>query len=119
MLIAWDDSAAVSRTIAQAMPLIVAAGEVRLFIGEASPESVTPCNDILAYLRRQGVHPGIVRLAPAFRTVRETLVRQARELEASLIIMGADKHSRAREILLGGMTRHVIQHAGCAVLMVN
>ena len=119
VLIAWDDSAAVSRTMAQAMPLIAAAGEVRLFIGETSPESVTPCNAILAYLRRKGVHPGIVRAAPAFRTVRETLVQQARELEASLNVMGAYKHSRAREILLGGTTRYVIQHAGCAVLMVN
>ena len=119
VLIAWDDSAAVSRTMAQAMPLIAAAGEVRLFIGETSPEGVTPCNDILAYLRRKGVDPGIARTAPAFRTVRETLVRQARELDASLIVMGAYKHSRARQILLGGMTRHVIRHAGCAVLMVN
>lgn len=119
VLIAWDDSAAVSRTVAQAMPLIAAARDVRLFIGEASPESVTPCNDILAYLRRKGVQPGIARTAPAFRTVRETLVREVRKLGASLIVMGAYKHSRAREILLGGTTRHLIQHAGCAALMVN
>ncbi len=119
VLIAWDDSAAVSRTMAQAMPLIAAAGEVRLFIGETSPERVTPCNDILSYLRRKGVHPMIVRSVPALQTVRETLVQQARELGASLIIMGAYKHSRTREILLGGTTRYVIQHAGCAVLMAS
>lgn len=105
--------------MAQAMPLIEAAGEVRLFVGETSPESATHCNEILAYLRRKGVHPGIARSAPAIRTVRETLVQQARELETSLIVMGACKHSRAREILLGGTTRYVIQHAGCAVLMLN
>lgn len=119
VLIAWDDSAAVSRTMAQAMPLIATAGEVRLFIGETSPESVTPCNEILSYLRRKGVHPIIVRSVPALHTVRKTLVQQARKLEASMIIMGAYKHSRSREILLGGTTRYVIQHAGCAVLMVN
>ena len=119
VLIAWDDDAAVSRAMAQAMPLIAAAGEVRLFIGETSPESVTPCNEILSYLRRKGVQPIIVRSVPALHTVRHTLVQQAQELGASLIIMGAYKHSRTREILLGGTTRYVIQHAGCAVLMVN
>ena len=87
VLIAWDDSAAVARTMAQAMPLIAAAGEVRLLVGETSPENATSCNEILAYLRRKGARPGVARSAPAFRTVRETLVRQARELEASLIVM--------------------------------
>ncbi len=119
VLIAWDDNAAVSRTIAQAMPLIAAAREVRVFTGDVSPESVTPCNEILAYFRRKGVHPSVVRSVPVLRTVRETLVQQARELEASLIIMGAYKHNRTREILLGGTTRYVIQHAGCAVLMTH
>ena len=119
VLIAWDDDAAASRAIAQAMPLIAAAGEVKLFIGEPSPETETPCSDILSYLRQKGVQPHVVRSAPVLHTVRRTLVQQATELSASLIIMGAYNHSRSREILLGGATRYVIQHAGCAVLMVD
>ena len=119
VVIAWNDGAAVARTVAQAMPLIARAREVRLFVGEPSPEHVTPCNQILAYLRRKGVRPDVMRSVPALHTVRETLVQQARKLEASLIVMGAYEHSRAQEILLGGTTRYVIQHAGCAVLMVD
>jgi nucleotide-binding universal stress UspA family protein len=119
VLIAWDDSAAASRTLAQAMPLVAAAQEVRLFVGETSPESAVRCNDILSYLRRKGVHPTVERSVPALHTIRETLVQQAQALGVSLIVMGAYKHSRTREILLGGTTRHVIQHAGCAVLMAD
>ena len=119
VLIAWDDSAAVSRTLAQALPLIAAAKKVTLFIGETSPDSVTPCNDILAYLRRKGIQPEVSRSVPILHTIRETLVRQAREQGVSLIVMGSYKHSRTREILFGGTTRYVIQHAGCAVLMAN
>ena len=119
VLIAWDDSAAVSRTLAQAMPLVAAAREVRLFVGETSPESATRCNDVLSYLRRKGTHPTVARSVPALHTIRETLVQQARAWGVSLIVMGSYKHSRTREILLGGTTRHVIQHAGCAVLMAN
>ena len=119
VLIAWDDSAAASRSIAQAMPLIMAAQEVRLFIGEISGGSTTPCNALLAYLRRKGVNPSITTETLAFRTVRETLVRKSQELGVSLIIMGAYKHSRTHELLLGGTTRYVLKQAGCAVLMVS
>ena len=119
VLIAWDDSAAVSRTMAQAMPLLMAAREVRLFIGDTSPERATPCNEILAYLRRKNIQPTIVRTTPALHSARETLVQTAHEIDASLIVMGAYKHSRAQEILLGGTTRHVVEHARCAVLMAH
>jgi nucleotide-binding universal stress UspA family protein len=47
------------------------------------------------------------------------LVQQARGLGMSLIVIGSYKHSRTREISFGGTTRHVIQHAGCAILMAN
>lgn len=119
VLIAWDDDAAVTRAIAQAMPLIAAAGEVTLFIGEPSPETVTPCDEILSYLGRKGVHAGTIRCVPTVHTLRHALVEKAQEVKASLIIMGAYKHSRSREMLLGGTTRYVIHHAGCAVLMVD
>lgn len=48
VLIAWEDSAAALRQIAQAMPLIMTAQEVTLFLGETSAGSATPCNAILA-----------------------------------------------------------------------
>ena len=119
VLIAWDDGHAVSRTIAQAMPLILAAQSVTLFICETSPQHAIPCNAMLAYLRRKGVKPTIVTAEPAVRTVRQTLVQKALELGVSLIVMGAYEHSRAREILLGGTTQYVIQHAHCPVLMTS
>jgi nucleotide-binding universal stress UspA family protein len=36
---------------------------------------------------------------------------------ADLLVMGGYGHSRAREWVLGGATRHVLQHASLPVLM--
>lgn len=117
VVIAWDNSAAVARTIAQAMPLIMAAGSVTLLVAETSPDHVTPCNGMLSYLRANGIRPEVVRMTPILHTLRETLSSETRRLGASLLVMGAYKHSRIRQILLGGVTRHMIQQADCTIAM--
>ena len=38
---------------------------------------------------------------------------------ADLMVMGAYTHSRLREIMLGGVTRHILNGAGLAVLMAH
>ena len=47
----------------------------------------------------------------------ELLLGRARELGADLLIMGAYAHSPLREMLLGGVTRTVLAHAGLPVLL--
>ena len=49
--------------------------------------------------------------------VGETLLRQAAELGCDMMVMGAYGHSRWREILMGGITRHVFEHATIPVVM--
>jgi nucleotide-binding universal stress UspA family protein len=47
----------------------------------------------------------------------DLLLGRARDLGADMLIMGAYAHSPLREMLLGGVTRHVLAHAGLPVLM--
>ena len=43
-----------------------------------------------------------------------------RELNAGLLVMGAYGHSRMREVVMGGATRHMLTHpTGCAVLLAH
>ena len=44
------------------------------------------------------------------------LLEQADALGSQLIIMGAYGHSRLREFVLGGTTRHMLNHAKLPVL---
>jgi nucleotide-binding universal stress UspA family protein len=47
----------------------------------------------------------------------ETLLRKVRELGADMLVMGAYAHSPLRELILGGVTRYVLEHADVPVLM--
>jgi nucleotide-binding universal stress UspA family protein len=45
------------------------------------------------------------------------LLGAARDFNADLITMGAYSHSRLRQLILGGVTRHVLENAEIPVMM--
>jgi nucleotide-binding universal stress UspA family protein len=45
------------------------------------------------------------------------LLDKAHDLSADLMVMGAYAHSPLRELVLGGVTRHMLAHADLPVLM--
>jgi nucleotide-binding universal stress UspA family protein len=49
--------------------------------------------------------------------VGDVLLSSAADAGADLIVMGAYGHSRVREMVLGGATRHLLQHMTVPVLM--
>jgi nucleotide-binding universal stress UspA family protein len=50
-------------------------------------------------------------VAADLRSVGDTLLAAAAEHDAGLLVMGAYSHSRLREMLLGGATRHILKGA--------
>jgi nucleotide-binding universal stress UspA family protein len=49
--------------------------------------------------------------------IADLLLSRAADASADLIVMGVFGHSRTREIILGGVSRHVLQHMIMPVLM--
>jgi nucleotide-binding universal stress UspA family protein len=47
---------------------------------------------------------------PPSRSVGDTLLHEASEAGIGMLVMGAYSHSRVRELLLGGVTRHVLSN---------
>jgi nucleotide-binding universal stress UspA family protein len=45
------------------------------------------------------------------------LLSRAVDSGADLIVMGAYGHARVRELVLGGVTRHILEHMTMPVLM--
>ena len=117
VIIAWDDGPAAARVIAQAIPIIAAAASVCLFIVETDPQRSTPCNEILAYLRQYAPNTTVTSVTAVLHSAGHMIVKEAESWEASLIVMGAYEHSRGREIVFGGTTRFVIDHAKCPILI--
>ena len=52
-------------------------------------------------------------------TVADTLVGLAKERNAGVVVVGAHRHARIAELLLGTTTRGVLQHAPCPTLVVR
>ena len=53
------------------------------------------------------------------RGVSETILAEAAAADADLVVMGGYGHSRLREMMLGGATRHILHHAPLPVLMAH
>jgi len=49
--------------------------------------------------------------------IGRNLLAEAIEYDADLIVMGAYTQSRIRQMILGGVTRHVVSNAECALLL--
>ena len=56
---------------------------------------------------------------PRDGSIGATLIGQARQTDADLMVMGGYGHSRLREWVLGGVTRELVSGAPFTVLMAH
>ena len=121
ILVCWNASREASRAVTDALPLLKAAQKVTILSidGEESRagHGESPGSDIALYLARHGVNPVVVQTASGSVDVGSVILSRSFDIGADLIVMGAYGHSRAREIVLGGATRTVLQSMTAPVLM--
>ena len=77
----------------------------------------TPADELVTYLAWNGVTATTTVVQAGSSHAGEELLRQTAQCGADLLVMGAYTHSRLRQLILGGVTRHVISHAPLYVLM--
>jgi nucleotide-binding universal stress UspA family protein len=77
----------------------------------------TPQPQVPAILLKHGITAELHVLKIREVPFGAALLRKAHELGADMLIMGAYQHSPLRELLLGGVTRHVMSHADLPVLL--
>jgi nucleotide-binding universal stress UspA family protein len=112
VMIAWDESPECWHAVSAAIPFMQLAKSVRVISvdRDASNRQASQA-EVLAYLRCHGIGATAQVVAPELRSVGDTLLAAGAEHEAGLLIMGAYSHSRLREMLLGGATRHILKNA--------
>jgi len=111
-MIAWDESPECWHAVSAAIPFLQLAKAVRVVSvdRDASRRKASQA-EVLAYLRCHGIGATAQVVAPHLRSVGDTLLAAAAEHDADLLVMGAYSHSRLREMLLGGATRHILKNA--------
>ena len=121
VLVAWDDSRAAARALADALPLLRRAHSVQVmqFNRDESSDEGGLSSDLASvgdWLARHGV-PARTQVETTTISVAEALLSRAADLGSDLIVMGAFGHARWRERLLGGTTRDVLGTMTAPVLM--
>jgi nucleotide-binding universal stress UspA family protein len=122
VLVGWKSTREAAHALAEAMPLLAKAREVIVALVEEAGASEQYGEeagvDVGTYLSRHGITVEIRRI-DGWTSVGEALVNEAARTGSDLLVMGAYGHSRLREYVLGGATRHVLGTAGIPVLVAH
>jgi nucleotide-binding universal stress UspA family protein len=119
-LVAWNASAEAARAIADALPLLARAERVNVIVfdtGKPGDHGEEPGADAALYLARHGVKATVSRYGSPDVDVGSQILSRAADMAADLIVMGAYGHSRMRELVLGGVTRTILESMTAPVLM--
>lgn len=110
----WNGSAEAARAVAAALPFLERAERVSVLSARETEDPVP--GGLPDYLAWHGVGTVESRSFVAGTQVGQSLLSEAGAIGADLIVMGAYTHSRLRQLILGGVTRHILQNAEIPVL---
>jgi nucleotide-binding universal stress UspA family protein len=111
-MIAWDESPECWHAVSAAIPFLQHARSVQVVsVDRDAGRHLASHDDVLAYLRCHGIEAKARIVEPHAATVGDTLLSVAGEEMVGLVVMGGYSHSRLREMLFGGVTRHILQNA--------
>lgn len=113
----WNGSTEAARTIALAMPLLESAQQVRVIHVQQGAVPGPSAEEIARHLARNGVTADSISLDAGSRSNGVALLDEAAAFEADMIIKGAYTHSRMRQLVFGGATRHVLSNATIPAFM--
>lgn len=117
--IAWNNTCAATRAVCAAMSVLRKARRVQVLTIETWRTRGTVAAELVEHLRRHDVEAQTHCVQANGTQVGRLLLTTAGEMGADLLVMGGYGHSRLRELLLGRVTRHVLDHAPLPVLMAH
>lgn len=121
VLVAWSGTREGARAVGDAMPFLRSAETVTVL--SIGPTRASEGRDELLaasltrHLARHGVSAEASHLVSKDIETGELILSQAASLGCDLIVMGGYGHSSTRELILGGVTRAILQSMTVPVLM--
>jgi len=120
VLMAWKDTPEARRAIAYSLPMLRKAKEVTVAeiveAGDNRSAAVSRVRDVVAWLSRHGVSASEVVPENGGDVIAQ-LDAIAANVGAGVVVAGAYGHSRFRELILGGMTQHLMTQSSRCVLL--
>ena len=119
VVIGWNGSKEAAQAVAAARPCLREAEVVTVLTTEKRSHRRPNADGVITYLRCHGIPASVQIMDTRTRSVPEALLAHAKELEADMLVIGGYSRHRLREMVMGGVTRHVLSKAKVPVLMVH
>lgn len=117
--IGWNGSSEAASAVAAAMSLLREAAEVRVLTTEKRAAMQPNAEALCAYLGWHGVRAKAELMDLRGRSVGEALLEGVSTANADLLVIGSYSRRRLREMVMGGVTAHVLAHARIPVFMLH
>lgn len=122
-VVAWNGSREARRAVQDAIPLLQAAQTVDVAVlnpvERHDEHGAEPGADMARYLHRHGIKVELKVETVKHGELGEALLSMVAAASADLLVMGCYGHTRFREMLLGGVTRHVLASMTVPVFMAH
>jgi nucleotide-binding universal stress UspA family protein len=121
VIVAWDQTRAAARALADAMPILRQANSVRVvtIINEKAILEEPPPFEVVLHLAAHDIRAEYDAVEAKGRDAATAIVEYLRAHSGELLVMGGYGRSRLREVILGGATKHILTHPPVPVLMAH
>ncbi|WP_341987946.1 universal stress protein [Azorhizobium sp. AG788] len=122
VVVAWDGSRASARALAESFPLLHHAKHLEVFsVRRHDDDDTTPAAaDLERHLGHHGLSANLRHLVlGSGESVSAAILNEVSDQGADLVVMGGYGHSRLREMVLGGVTRDILESMTVPVLMAH
>jgi nucleotide-binding universal stress UspA family protein len=120
VLVAWKDVKEARRAVFDALPILARARDVTIAEipepGVRRADAVSHVKDVASWLHGHGILASTV-VPESDAAAPGQLDRIAADVDAGAVIAGAYGHSRLREWILGGVTRHLVTESRCCAFL--
>jgi nucleotide-binding universal stress UspA family protein len=116
--LAWDFSRTAARAVADALPILERATKVRIItiVNDKVMDTKHSAEELAKNLCRHGIDVVLDEVDATGRTTGEVLESYVLSYPIDLLVMGAYGHSRLREFILGGATKHLLSKPPVPIL---
>lgn len=123
-VIAWNGSYEAANAIRASVGLLQLASQVQIVQVREPKDDTFPSTKLLEYLSRRGIHAELTsEQAPSSGSARQfvsaALVAHTAAVKASYLVMGGYGHSRAGELLFGGVTRDLLSASPVSLVIAH
>jgi len=117
--IAWNGDSRAARTVSLGLSILKNAEKISILSAEKGGADRLSGLELIDYLSWHGIGATLEKFEAAGAGVGAVVLERASQIGADSLMMGGYGHSRRRELIMGGVTQHIIDKAALPIFMAH